>query len=187
MRIKLEPGERVVLRTRPHPRRLFARFLVLLLILAGTGFGLGWLSRGELPSGWAGWEPAVITGFLVLAGLATVRVFVLPLLDWAGTRYILTSRRLIRRSGFARRSERDVRLTAIFQLIVEQTLVERATGGGTLVVDLGRDRFVSFPHVPQIQTFKEYMVQAISDLPLTAMFDGVDMGAEPVDGIEREW
>ena len=55
-----------------------------------------------------------------------------------------------------------------------------------MFVDLGRDRILSFREVPQVHTFKEYMVAAISDLPLTAMFDGVDMEAEPVDGVEDE-
>ncbi|GAB3538361.1 hypothetical protein GCM10027403_24570 [Arthrobacter tecti] len=192
MRIKLEPGEHVVVRTRPHPRRLFGRFITTLLILAATGYGLGWYSRAQLPPGWLPWEPALLTAFLVIAGLLILRVFVVPLLKWAGTRYILTSRRLIRRAGFTRRSEREVRLTGIFQIIVEQTLVERATAGGTLVFDLGRDRMITFPNVPQISTFKQYMVSAISDLPLTAMFDGVDMEVEPMDradirGTEQEW
>ncbi|NJC21819.1 hypothetical protein BJ994_000895 [Arthrobacter pigmenti] len=192
MRIKLEPGEHVVVRTRPHPRRLFGRFVATLLILAVTGYGLGWYSRVQLPPGWLPWEPALLTAFLVIAGLLILRVFVVPLLNWAGTRYILTSRRLIRRAGFTRRSEREVRLTGIFQIIVEQTLVERMTAGGTLVFDLGRDRMIGFPNIPQISTFKQYMVSAISDLPLTAMFDGVDMEVEPMDradirGTEQEW
>lgn len=183
MRIRLEPGEHVVVRTRPHPRRLFVRFLVVLLILAGAGFGLGWFSRAPLRPEWDGWEPAIATAILALAGLLLLRVFLVPVVNWAGTRYILTSRRLIRRTGFTRRSEREVRLTGIFQLIVEQSLIERMTSGGTLVIDLGRDRILGFPNVPQIHTFKEYMVSAISDLPLTAMFDGVDIEAEPIDGV----
>lgn len=186
MRIRLEPGEHVVVRTRPHPRRLLVPFCLALLILAGTGYGLGWFSRSQLPLGWEQWGPAIVTGFLIIALLFLFRIFILPLLQWAGTRYILTSRRLIQRAGFTRRSEREVRLTGIFQIIIEQTLVERLTGGGSLFIDLGRDRFLSFAEVPQVHTFKEYMVAAISDLPLTAMFDGVDMEAEPIDGAEND-
>ena len=186
MRIRLEPGEHVVVRTRPHPRRLLVPFCLALLILAGAGYGLGWFSRSQLPLGWEQWGPAIVTVFLLLMLLFLFRVFLRPLLRWAGTRYILTSRRLIRRAGITRRSEREVRLTGIFQIIIEQALVERLTGGGTLFVDLGRDRILSFREVPQVHTFKEYMVAAISDLPLTAMFDGVDMEAEPVDGVEDE-
>lgn len=188
MRIRLEPGERVVVRTRPHPRRLILPFFIALLILAGGGYGLGWFSRTQLPLGWEQWGPALVTGFLVIVLLLLFRIFIRPLLQWAGTRYILTSRRLIRRAGFTRRSEREVRLTGIFQIIIEQTLIERLTGGGSLIIDLGRDRILSFTEVPQVYTFKQYMVAAISDLPLTAMFDGVDMEVEPVDGTENdEW
>jgi membrane protein YdbS with pleckstrin-like domain len=186
MRIRLEPGEHVVVRTRPHPRRLLVPFCVALLILAGGGYGLGWFSRSQLPLGWEQWGPAIVTGFLVIVLLFLFRIFILPLLQWAGARYILTSRRLIRRAGFTRRSEREVRLTGIFQIIIEQTLIERLTGGGSLFVDLGHDRILSFVEVPRVHTFKEYMVAAISDLPLTAMFDGVDMEAEPIDGADSD-
>ena len=186
MRIRLEPGEHVVVRTRPHPRRLLVPFCAALLILAGGGFGVGWYSRARLPLGMEQWGPALLTAFLVVALLLLLRIFVRPLLQWAGTRYILTSRRLIRRAGLTRRSQREVRLTGIFQIITEQTLIERLTGGGSLFVDLGRDRILSFTEVPQVHTFKEYMVAAIRDLPLTAMFDGVDMEAEPVDGTEND-
>lgn len=186
MRIRLEPAEHVVVRTRPHPRRLILPFCAALLILAGTGYGLGWFSRARPTLGWEPWEPALVTGFIAVAALLLFRIFIQPLLQWSGTRYVLTSRRLIRRSGFARRSEREVRLTGIFQIITEQTLVERLTGGGSLIIDLGRDRFLSFADVPQVHTFKQYMVSAISDLPLTAMFDGVDMEDELTDGAEAD-
>lgn len=186
MRLRLEPGEHVVVRTRPHPRRMLAPFCFLLVILAGGGYGLGWFSRTQLPLGWEQWGPALVTGFLLLIMLLLFRFFLRPLLQWAGTRYILTSRRLIRRTGFTRRSEREVRLTGIFQIIIEQTLIERLTGGGSLIIDLGRDRFLSFGEVPQVYTFKQFMVEAIGELPLTAMFDGVDMEAEPLDGAEND-
>ncbi|WP_323961075.1 PH domain-containing protein [Arthrobacter sp. JZ12] len=194
MRIKLEPGEHVVVRTRPHPRRLILPFCGALLILAGAGYGLGWSTRAQLPLGWEQWSPAIAPAILVLAALLLIRVFLRPLLRWSGTRYVLTSRRLLRRSGFTRRSEGEVRLTAILQVIIEQTLVERLTGGGSLVLDLGRDRMLVFGDVPQVRTFKEFIVLAIRDLPLTAMFDGVDMEAEPlavtdesINGKEQDW
>lgn len=194
MRIRLEPGEHVVVRTRPHPRRLSLPFCGALLILAAGGYGLGWSSRARLPIGWEQWEPALAPVILVVAALLLLRIFLAPLLRWAGTRYVLTNRRLIKRSGFTRRSEGEVRLMAVLQIITEQSLVERLTGAGRLVIDLGRDRMLVFGDVPQVATFKEYMVAAISDLPLTAMFDGVDMEAalvdgaeEPVNGKEQEW
>lgn len=186
MRIRLEPGEHVVVRTRPDLRRLILPFCGALVILAAGGFGLGMFSRSQLPLGWEQWAPAMVTGILVLALLLLFRVFIRPLLQWAGTRYILTSRRLIRRAGFSRRSEREVRLTGIFQIIIEQSLMERFTRGGSLIIDLGRDRFLSFREVPQVYTFKQYMVTAIGELPLTAMFDGVDMEAESMDGTDDD-
>ncbi len=66
-------------------------------------------------------------------------------------------------------------LSAVYQLDTTQGLLQRFVGSGTLLVDLGRDRVVTYRDVPQVHTFKDYVVAAVSELPLTVMFDGVDM------------
>ncbi|WP_028281500.1 PH domain-containing protein [Arthrobacter sp. H5] len=187
MAMRLAAGEHVIVRTRPNPRPLLWPFLGALAVLAATGYGLGWLSRANLPIELLTWEPWIVSAVLVVAGLLLLRMFFNPLLRWMGSRYILTSRRLIRRRGLARRSEQDVTLAVIYQLGTDQSLIQRATGSGTLVIDLGRDRTVSYPDVPRIHTFKEFIVAAISDLPLTVMFDGVDMEADVANEYEGEW
>ena len=50
MRLKLDPGERVIVITRPQARRLFWPAVAFLLVLAAGGFGAGWLSREDLPA-----------------------------------------------------------------------------------------------------------------------------------------
>lgn len=192
MRVKLGPGERVIVRTRPDPRRLAGPFLGALVIVAATAFGLGWLSRNNLP-GVPGFEPLgadlepLAAGLIAAVGaILLVRIFVRPFLRWLGTRYILTSRRLIRRRGIGRRAEHELALAAIYQLDTDQSLIQRATGGGTLTVDLGRDRTVSYPGVPQVAVFKGFVVEAIAELPLTVMFDGVGMEINPGAGFGSE-
>ena len=182
--MKLAPGEHVIVRTRPHPRSLLMPFIGVLVVLAMTGFGLGLLSRRGLPPEVAEWVPLAIVLILAGAGLILLRMFVRPAMRWWGMRYILTSRRLIWRRGLSTRREHEVALASIYQLDTSQTLLQRSTGSGNLTVDLGRDRTVDYPDVPQVHTFKEFMVEAIGDLPLTVMFDGVDMEADPVHDLE---
>ncbi len=178
MRIKLLPGERVLVRTRPNPLPLVGPVLAGFVLLGVGGFGLGYLTGRSVP-GLAEWQPVIALAALAAVVLLLVRFTVRPLVRWSGNRYVLTSMRLIHRRGATRRTEHQINLSAISQLQTEQGLVQRMVRSGTLVVDLGFDRAHAYPHVPQVATFKEYVVQAIGELPLTRMFDGVDMEIDP--------
>lgn len=179
MRIKLMPGEQVIVRTRPNPLPLVGPVLAGFLILAAGGFGLGYLGRRNLFGDVAEWQPVAMLVALAVVVLLLLRIVVRPLVRWSSNRYVLTSMRLIHRRGATRRSEHQINLSAISQLQTEQGLLQRMVGSGTLIADLGFDRAHAYRNVPQIGTFKEYVVQAISELPLTRMFDGVDMEIDP--------
>ncbi|MHA7209867.1 PH domain-containing protein [Arthrobacter sp. MDT1-65] len=192
MRIRLLPGERVLVRTRPNPLPLVGPVLAGFVLLGVGGFGLGYLASRPLP-GLAEWQPVLVLVALAAVALLLARVTVLPLIRWSGNRYVLTSMRLIHRRGATRRTEHQINLSAISQLQTEQGLMQRMARSGTLVADLGFDRAHAYPHVPQIATFKEYVVQAIGELPLTRMFDGVDMEIDPqyargsIPGAQQGW
>ncbi|WP_104168358.1 PH domain-containing protein [Arthrobacter sp. SX1312] len=193
MRIRLLPGERVLVRTRPNPLPLAGPVVAGFLLLAVGGFGLGYLARPDLPAGVAEWQPVLLPVVFGVAVLVFLWVVGRPLLRWAGNRYVLTSMRLIHRSGTGRRSEHQINLSAISQLQTDQGLMQRMVGSGTLIADLGFDRAHAYRHVPQIATFKDYVVQAIGELPLTRMFDGVDMEIDPQYArggtlrVQQEW
>jgi hypothetical protein len=178
VRIKLLPGERVLVRTRPTPLPLVGPVIAGFLLLAVGGFGLGFLAGRDV-LGLGDWRFVLFAAALGVVVLLLLRVVVRPLVRWSSSRYVLTSMRLIHRWGTARRSEHQINLSAISQLLTEQGLLQRLVGSGTLIADLGFDRAHAYRDVPQIATFKEYVVQAISDLPLTRMFDGVDMEIDP--------
>jgi membrane protein YdbS with pleckstrin-like domain len=185
LRLRLAPGERVLIRTRPQPRALAGPFCMSLLVLAAAGFALGWLGRNGLPEAAARWQPWAAAGVVAAGALVLLRIFVRPLLRWLFARYVLTSRRIVFRRGLVRRREHEIALAGIYQLDTAQTLFQRLTGSGTLTVDLGHDRVVSYANVPQVDAFKAFVVAAIRDLPLTAMFDGVDIS--DTSGTESGW
>lgn len=193
MRIKLLPGERVIVRTRPNPLPLVGPVVAGFIILAAGGFVLGYLGRSSLSGSLADWQPVVLLVVLAVVVLLLLRVVVRPLVRWSSNRYVLTSMRLIHRRGATRRTEHQINLSAISQLQTEQGLLQRMVGSGTLIADLGFDRAHDYRDVPQIGTFKEYVVQAISELPLTRMFDGVDMEIDPQYArgqeprVQQEW
>lgn len=193
MRIKLLPGERVIVRTRPNPLPLVGPVVAGFIILAAGGFVLGYLGRSSLSGSLADWQPVVLLVVLAVVVLLLLRVVVRPLVRWSSNRYVLTSMRLIHRRGATRRTEHQINLSAISQLQTEQGLLQRMVGSGTLIADLGFDRAHGYRDVPQVGTFKEYVVQAISELPLTRMFDGVDMEIDPQYArgqeprVQQEW
>lgn len=193
MRIKLLPGERVIVRTRPNPLPLVGPVVAGFLVLALGGFGLGYLARRGLPGDLADVQPLALMVALAVVVLVLLRVVVRPLVRWASNRYVLTSMRLIHRQGAGRRTEHQVNLSTISQLQTEQGLLQRMVGSGTLVTDPGFDRAHAYRDVPRIGTFKEYVVQAIGELPLTRMFDGVDVETDPqyarggTPRLQQEW
>ena len=178
MRIKLMPGEHVILRTRPNALPLVGPVVVGFLLLAVGGFSLGYLSRGTLPDWLAEWQGILLPVAFVVVLLLLLRAVAWPLLRWSSHRYVLTTTRLIHRYGVLRRTENQISLSAISQLQTEQGLLQRLVGSGSLTADLGFDRAHAYRHLPQVAAFKEHVVQAISELPLTRMFDGVDMDVD---------
>lgn len=172
------PGERVLVRTRPNPLPLVGPVIAGFILLAVGGFGLGLLAGRDV-LGLGDSQPVLFAVVLAAVVLLLLRVAVRPLVRWSSNRYVLTSMRLIHRRGAARRTEHQINLSAISQLQTEQSLLQRMVGSGTLIADLGFDRAYAYRDVPHITTFKEYVVQAIGELPLTRMFDGVDMEIDP--------
>lgn len=172
------PGERVLVRTRPNPLPLVGPVIAGFTLLAVGGFGLGLLAGRDV-LGLGDSQPVLFAVVLAAVVLLLLRVVVRPLVRWSSNRYVLTSMRLIHRRGAARRTEHQINLSAISQLQTEQGLLQRMVGSGTLIADLGFDRAHAYRDLPHITTFKEYVVQAIGELPLTRMFDGVDMEIDP--------
>lgn len=185
IRMRLSAGEYVVVAARPQAGVLLWPVILALLVLGAAGYWLGWAGRDGHNELLLDWFPVLVPAVLVLLVLIFFRWVLLPVVRWSASRYLLTSKRLLARKGVLRRREHEVQLAVIYQLESSQTLVERISGGGTLTIGLGRDRTITYPNVPRIQTFKEYIVAAIGELPLTVMFDGIDMDREL--GPQTEW
>lgn len=192
MRIRLLPGERVIVRTRPNPLPLAGPVLAGFVLMAAGGYGLGLLAGRDV-LGLGDWRPVLFSAALAVVVLLLLRVLIRPLVRWSSNRYVLTNMRLIHRRGVTRRTEHQINLSAVSQLQTEQGLMQRIVGSGTLIADLGFDRTHGYRDVPHIATFKEYVVQAIGELPLTRMFDGVDMEIDPqyarggTPRVQQEW
>ncbi|HSK17036.1 MAG TPA: PH domain-containing protein [Gaiellaceae bacterium] len=141
MSAELEPGEKVRLDERPH-RVALVRPLVRPVILAG--FGILLLSVRDVH-----WLVGV--GGAALLALAAL-LAALALLRWLSTRLVLTTERLTVVYGIARRRQASVPLARIPTLELEQTVLGRLLGYGTLVAgDL------EVPYVPQARRLRKLL------------------------------
>lgn len=96
--------------------RPFTRALVLVLVGVG-GFELGW--------------PASLAGSVLLAVAAGTALA--AVLRWDRTHVVLTSERLCVEHGLVRRREASVRLAKVTAVELDQSLLGRLLGYGTVV------------------------------------------------------
>ena len=120
----LGEGESVVLDLHPHWKVMFLPFVELLALLALAGF----LLAQDFGST-ADW---IIVGVGVLL---LVVLFVVPLLKWRTTHFVVTSERVVMRTGVLGRQGRDIPLIRINDVSFQHSFFERLLGCGTLVVD----------------------------------------------------
>ena len=137
----LGENESVVLDLHPHWKVMFLPFVELLALLALAGF----LLAQDFGST-ANW---VIVGVGVLL---LVVLFVIPLLKWRTTHFVVTSERVVMRSGVLGRQGRDIPLARINDVSFEHTFFERLLGCGTLVVESAGERGqVTLTEIPKVE------------------------------------
>lgn len=144
----LDDDEEIVLDMRPHWRRL-ALPVILVPVVVGLASYLWFIA----PSGTIQQPLRYLVGAAALAVLARWSLW--RWLTWRATRYVMTTRRVLVRTGVVSRNGRDVPLTRVNDVSFSHTVVERLFGSGTLVVESAGERgqlaLVDVPHVEAVQ------------------------------------
>ncbi|WP_028653978.1 PH domain-containing protein [Nocardioides sp. J54] len=166
----LNPGERLVISTRQHPKALFVPILVLVVLLA-----IGVVAEANLDDtgfqqvlGWVVWA-------LVAAGILwfTVR----PFLVWLTTVHGFTDRRLITRYGILTRRGHDIPLARVSDISIEINLIDRPFGCGSLLIadasTHGLVRLNDIPHVEAAQRQLNELLHALHQGPAVRRDEGV--------------
>ena len=145
MAMNLSDGEEVVLDLHPHWGRLFVPVLVLLVACLLAGFGVALIPKG----GGQQIERWILIG---VAAVVVIWLTILPYLRWLTTKYVLTSDRLVIRSGILARHGRDIPLNRINDVSFSETVLERMLRSGTLVVESAGDNGqISLTDVPRVE------------------------------------
>ncbi|HSJ72179.1 MAG TPA: PH domain-containing protein [Acidimicrobiia bacterium] len=96
--------------------------------------------------------------WILIAALAVFAVIfvVKPLVNWYTTRYVLTSERLITRTGLIAKAGVEIPLDRITNVNFSQSIIERILGAGDLLIEsagsTGQSRFKDIPHPDEFQT-----------------------------------
>jgi membrane protein YdbS with pleckstrin-like domain len=138
-------GEQVVVDVHPHWRRLVLPMLVVPIVIGVAAFAIG-IGPGGPAYDWS----IVGVAVLLLAWFSF-----LPWLRWQTTRYVVTNRQLIYRHGIITQTGRDVPLYRLNDVHFENTIADRITGSGDLILESageqGQLRFTDVPRVDEVQ------------------------------------
>ncbi|WP_368498891.1 PH domain-containing protein [Herbiconiux sp. A18JL235] len=129
--------EIVLLRVRPHARRLTLPVLVLLATVTVYGY-----FGGRFAEDWQ--NLAALVGASALLFFAVL----LPFIAWLGHRYTITSRRIIARTGLLTRTRRDLYLARVTDVRLRRTPLQALFSAGNVHVTAGPDLTVVLRDVP---------------------------------------
>jgi uncharacterized membrane protein YdbT with pleckstrin-like domain len=130
----LQDDETLVLTRRPHVKYLFGvGFLALAAIIAGIAAAQLLNPGANDKNGWITWASFVVP---VLALLNFLRKWIV----WSRDVLMLTSQRLITRKGLIAKSTMEIPLDRINNISCEQSVGERVTGSGDLVIESGGEQ-----------------------------------------------
>jgi uncharacterized membrane protein YdbT with pleckstrin-like domain len=141
-------GEEIVLERRPHPMTMFLPIIAMIACgAAAIVLGIVIDLAGNINRA-ATWVPVAL---LVLSTLWFLKRWIV----WRTTHFVLTTDRLIRRSGVISKKGKEIPLERINDISSSQSLWERITHSGDLLVESGgengQERFANLRNPFEVQ------------------------------------
>ena len=132
-----QDSERIVARLRPHGRVLFWPSLILIASTTAMAY-----FTGSFPEAW---QNIAVFGGGVLAILV---LWLLPLVAWLGTRYTVTTRRIVLRRGFFVRTRQELLHSRGYDIVVRKNAMQSLFGCGDVRINTGLEHPVVLRDVP---------------------------------------
>lgn len=153
----LTEGEQLVLRLHPHWKTMVRPVAVLVIILA-IAITLVIVIPAHSDTG------IVRLVIAVVAVVAAIIWFLIPLLRWRTTTYELTTHRLRLREGILSRTGHDFPLGRISDVSFSHDLLDRLLGCGKLIVEsAGEHGQLVLNAIPQVQKVQATLFQLVED------------------------
>jgi uncharacterized membrane protein YdbT with pleckstrin-like domain len=133
----LHEGEEVIIDVRPHWWYLSGPVVVLVAVIAGAVV----VAVHSLPA---------VVNWVAIGALALSVLWLLGrYIRWASTSLVVTTSRIVRRTGVLARSGREIPLAALTDISYHQRLFQRIIGAGDLLLEsAGRQGQEVFPDLP---------------------------------------
>ena len=158
----LGPGEEIYLDSRPNWSYLFWPSVSTALVLAGCVVAVVLWTR----------EPSYVRLICLGVGLVAVVYLGARYLGWRTTTFVVTSQRIVYRTGVLRRTGREIPIGRVQDVTYHQTVVERIVRAGSLTVESagrhGQDPFPDISKPDQVQSLINRIVaQSAGGYPVT--------------------
>ncbi|QKG23478.1 PH domain-containing protein [Actinomadura verrucosospora] len=124
----LAEDESLVYATRQHWTEMVGEFVILCLVWIVAGALLWFIPFGQ------DWGRIADYVVLALAAVCSLWFWLIPLLRWRGTVYILTTKRIYKRTGLLTKTGHSIPLSRVNDVSYRVTLWERIWRYGTLDV-----------------------------------------------------
>lgn len=160
--------ERLVVKVHGSARRLTWSALVLIAVAGATG----WF-YDNLPAPLEDWM------LLAVAGIVVLLLVVLPWLVWLSRSYVITTRRVIARSGLLTRRTREFAHARGYTISVRRGPIQRLFGAGTVVLSNGIDQPLRLVDVPDAALLHETLADQVEVSQILAHRDA-QPGADAV-------
>jgi membrane protein YdbS with pleckstrin-like domain len=146
---ELQPAERVVARLRQHARRLLWPSVALILVSGSAAY------FGSILRGW------IVFPISSAAFLLALFFFLLPLSRWLATRYTVTTRRVVLRSGLLVRERTELLHSRGYEVTLRTSWLQGLFRTGTIIIrTVNLDQMAYLRDVPHAQI----VVDALHDL-----------------------
>jgi len=153
---QVEP-EHLVASLRSHARALFWPSLILIGVAGAVPY-----FYGQFPQTWQN------TAVLVAGLLVIVLFWFLPLLNWLGRRYTITTRRIVLRRGFFVRVRQELLHSRGYDITVRKNALQSMFGSGNVQINTGLDHPIVLRDVPN------------ADLVQGALHDLMEQSMNPI-------
>ncbi len=150
----LNEGEDIVVEMRPHWFFLAGPAVALVVVLV-LAIGVSAQVAGDV-------QRLAMIPLLLLVVLALVW-FVVRYAKWATTTFVVTTDRLIHRTGVISKSGREIPLERLNDVSFHSTIFQRMLGAGDLLIESAGERgqqlFSSFPHPERTQNLIHHQIE----------------------------
>jgi uncharacterized membrane protein YdbT with pleckstrin-like domain len=163
--------ELIIARFRSQARRLFWCALLMIAVFGATAY-----FYDNLPEGFENWMLLTASTALLVVGV------VIPYVIWLSRTYVITTRRVIVKSGIGARNRREMTHVRGYTIAVRRGILQRLWGAGTITLSNGLDAPLRLANVPHVTLVHETLVDQIEVNQILAHRDA-QSGTTPASGV----